>query len=86
MSIDLLLRALRNCEIEVTNFGWIDSEVGPLDKTEVKRFKGYARLAEKIHKKIVERFKRMEQVGKDLYLDKWVREQQENLRHLGEEM
>lgn len=56
MTLDLLLRALRKCEIEVNDFGWMDSEIGPLDKTEARHFKSYARLADKIHNKIVERF------------------------------
>ena len=77
MSVDLLLRALRKCER--LGLFWTCHRQ--------ERFaQRYVRISDKIHKKIVERFEKMKQAGKELCLDKWVREQQENLRHLGEEM
>lgn len=85
MSIDLLLRALRKCEREVSDLEWEASEIRSLSAVEAGRVFKWENLADKIHKKIVERFEKMMKAGKELYLDKWVREQEENLRHVGDE-
>lgn len=74
MTLDLLLRALRKCERRRC----------PDYEPTCHLCNRYLALADKIHEKIVERFEKMKQAGKELCLDKWVREQQEKLRYLGE--
>lgn len=68
MSIDLLLRALRKSSA---------LDRGCIDAGEFEDAVKYFTLAQKLHKKIVERVERMRKSGQELYLDKIVREQEE---------
>lgn len=95
MSIDLLLRALRKCEANSAVIQLHDRSLAKhlcgkarqrrVGRATYKICEGYDLLAGKIHKKIVERFDGMMKEGVELYLDKMIREQEENLRHLGGE-
>jgi hypothetical protein len=74
MSIDMLLRALRKCSILANKWHGYGGTLFDLRMTQ----KGdkYERIANKIHKKIVERFERIIKAGRELYLDKFVREEE----------
>lgn len=63
MSIDLLLRALRSSEVDACDLRWVGNQIEPLDADQIIRKRRRERLADKLHKKIVERFDTIHRVA-----------------------
>ena len=76
MSIVLMLRALRKCEqLRRT-----------IEDCHCQACTRHRNFANKLHDKIVERVERMMKAGHELCVDKLVREAEEDLQHLREEI